>query len=120
MIGASIAFISGMFALRVAIKGNAAFATTAPKRIGGKRAVHGEADWMKIQEAAKLFPERGGIIIGERYRVDRDSVAAMPFRAVDRQSWGAGGKSPLLCFDGSFGSSHGIVFAYPAVSRRHR
>jgi hypothetical protein len=25
--------------------------------------------------------------------------------------WGAGGKSPLLCFDGSFGSSHGIVFA---------
>ncbi|NTI45958.1 type IV secretory system conjugative DNA transfer family protein, partial [Rhizobium rhizogenes] len=111
MIGASIAFISGMFALRVAIKGNAAFATTAPKRIGGKRAVHGEADWMKIQEAAKLFPERGGIIIGERYRVDRDSVAAMPFRADDRQSWGAGGKSPLLCFDGSFGSSHGIVFA---------
>ncbi|MBF2712753.1 Ti-type conjugative transfer system protein TraG [Agrobacterium vitis] len=111
MIGVGTAFISGMFALRVAIKGNAAFATTAPKRIGGKRALHGEADWMKIQEAAKLFPEPGGIVIGERYRVDRDSVAAMPFRADDRQSWGAGGKSPLLCFDGSFGSSHGIVFA---------
>ncbi|NTI45957.1 type IV secretory system conjugative DNA transfer family protein, partial [Rhizobium rhizogenes] len=111
MIGVGIAFISGMFALRVAIKGNAAFSTTAPKRIGGKRAVHGEADWMKIQETAKLFPEPGGIVIGERYRVDRDSVAAMPFRADDRQSWGAGGKSPLLCFDGSFGSSHGIVFA---------
>ncbi|NSZ19623.1 conjugal transfer protein TraG, partial [Agrobacterium vitis] len=108
MIGVGIAFISGMFALRVAIRGNAAFATTAPKRIGGKRAVHGEAHWMKVQEAAKLFPEPGGIVIGERYRVDRDSVAAMPFRADDRQSWGAGGKSPLLCFDGSFGSSHGI------------
>ncbi len=66
---------------------------------------------MKIQEAAKLFPEPGGIVIGERYRVDRDSVAAMPFRADDQKSWGAGGRAPLLCFDGSFGSSHGIVFA---------
>lgn len=111
MIGASVAFIGSVFALRVAIKGNAAFASGGPRRIGGKRAVHGEADWMKIQEAAKLFPEPGGIVIGERYRVDRDSVAAMPFRADDQQSWGAGGRSPLLCFDGSFGSSHGIVFA---------
>lgn len=111
MIGAAIAFVSGVFALRVAIKGNAAFAAGGPRRIGGKRAVHGEADWMKMPEAAKLFPEPGGIVIGERYRVDRDSVAAMPFRADEPQSWGAGGRLPLLCFDGSFGSSHGIVFA---------
>ncbi|WP_144578808.1 Ti-type conjugative transfer system protein TraG [Agrobacterium sp. DE0009] len=111
MIGAGVAFIGSVFALRVAVKGNAAFATAAPKRIGGKRAVHGEADWMKLPDAAKLFPEHGGIVIGERYRVDRDSAAAMPFRADEAQSWGAGGKSPLLCFDGSFGSSHGIVFA---------
>jgi len=111
MIGAGVAFIGSVFALRVAIKGNAAFAMTAPKRIGGRRAVHGEADWMKMQEAGTLFPEHGGIVIGERYRVDRDGVAAMPFRADDKQSWGAGGKAPLLCFDGSFGSSHGIVFA---------
>ncbi|NTA19744.1 Ti-type conjugative transfer system protein TraG [Agrobacterium tumefaciens] len=110
-IGAGIAFIGGVFALRVAIKGNAAFATGGPRRIGGKRAVHGEADWMKMQEAAKLFPDTGGIVIGERYRVDCDSVAAMPFRADEKQSWGAGGKVPLLCFNGSFGSSHGIVFA---------
>ncbi|WP_107677898.1 Ti-type conjugative transfer system protein TraG [Agrobacterium sp. LAD9] len=111
MVGAGVAFIGAMFALRVAIKGNAAFAQTGPKRIGGKRAVHGEADWMKLQEAAKLFPDTGGIVIGERYRVEKDSVATLPFRADDPQSWGAGGKSPLLCFDGSFGSSHGIVFA---------
>ena len=111
VVGAGLAFLGGVFALRVAIKGNAAFASGGPRRIGGKRAVHGEADWMNIQEAAKLFPEPGGIVIGERYRVDRDGVAAMPFRADDKQSWGAGGKSPLLCFDGSFGSSHGIVFA---------
>ncbi|MCT7667361.1 Ti-type conjugative transfer system protein TraG [Shinella kummerowiae] len=111
MVGAVIAFVGSVFALRVAIKGNAAFTAAAPKRLGGRRAVHGEANWMKMQEAAKLFPDAGGIVIGERYRVDRDSVAAMPFRADDKQSWGAGGKSALLCFDGSFGSSHGIVFA---------
>lgn len=111
MIGAGVAFIGSVFALRVSIKGNAAFAMAAPKRIGGRRAIHGEADWMKMQEAAKLFPQHGGIVIGERYRVDRDSVATMQFRADELQSWGAGGRSPLLCFDGSFGSSHGIVFA---------
>ncbi|MDR6101821.1 type IV secretion system protein VirD4 [Agrobacterium larrymoorei] len=111
MVGAAASLFSGIFGLRVALKGNAAFAASGPRRIGGKRAVHGEADWMKLPNAAKLFPEHGGIVIGERYRVDRDSVAALPFRADDAQSWGAGGKFPLLCFDGSFGSSHGIVFA---------
>ncbi|NLR97317.1 Ti-type conjugative transfer system protein TraG [Rhizobium sp. P38BS-XIX] len=111
MTGAGIAVLGSVFALRVLIKGNAAFAMAPPKRIGGRRAIHGEADWMKMQEAAKLFPEQGGIVIGERYRVDRDSVATMQFRADEPQSWGAGGRSSLLCFDGSFGSSHGIVFA---------
>ncbi|MGO6747613.1 Ti-type conjugative transfer system protein TraG [Rhizobium ruizarguesonis] len=111
MIGASAALLGGIFALRVAIKGNTAFAEAGPRRIGGKRAVHGEADWMKMREAAKLFPDTGGIVVGERYRVDKDSVTTMPFRADEPQSWGVGGKSPLLCFDGSFGSSHGIVFA---------
>ena len=111
MLGAFAAVLSGIFALRVAVSGNAAFAKATPRRIAGKRAVHGEADWMKMGDAARLFPDAGGIVIGERYRVDKDSVAAMPFRAGEAQSWGAGGKSPLLCFDGSFGSSHGIVFA---------
>ncbi|AUX79332.1 Ti-type conjugative transfer system protein TraG [Sinorhizobium fredii] len=110
-VGASAALLAGVFALRVGLKGNAAFATRPPRRIHGSRAIHGEADWMKMADATKLFPESGGIVVGERYRVDRDSIAAMPFRADDPQSWGAGGKSPLLCFDGSFGSSHGIVFA---------
>ncbi len=111
MVGVAASLFSGIFGLRVALKGNAAFAASGPRRIGGKRAVHGQADWMKLPEATKLFPETGGIVIGERYRVDRDSVAAMPFRSDEAQTWGAGGKSPLLCFDGSFGSSHGIVFA---------
>ncbi|ASP83011.1 Ti-type conjugative transfer system protein TraG [Sinorhizobium meliloti] len=111
MVGATAAFMAGCFALRVALIGNAAFARAEPKRIRGKRALHGEADWMKMHDAAKLFADTGGIVIGERYRVDKDSTAARSFRADDPETWGAGGKSPLLCFDGSFGSSHGIVFA---------
>ena len=108
MVGASTALLSGVFAVRVAIKVNAAFARPRRTRVSGKRAVHRDANWMA--EAAKLFPDAGGIVIGERYRVDRNSVAAMALRTDNSQSWGAGGKSPLLCFDSSFCSSHGIVF----------
>lgn len=111
LIGASAAAIATCVALRVAMVGNAAFASAEPKRIRGKRALHGEADWMKLADAEKLFSQTGGIVIGERYRVDRDSVAERSFRADNPETWGSGGKSPLLCFDGSFGSSHGIVFA---------
>ncbi|ATU95354.1 Ti-type conjugative transfer system protein TraG [Phyllobacterium zundukense] len=111
MLGASATLFAGVFALRVGLRGNAAFAKSAPRRIHGKRAVHGEADWMGMTEAAKMFPDAGGIVMGERYRVDRDSVMAVSFRADAQETWGAGGKAPLLCFDGSFGSSHGIVFA---------
>ncbi len=111
LIGASAALFAGLFALRVALRGNAAFAAPDPRRVRGRRAVHGDADWMKMQEAAKFFPDAGGIVIGERYRVDRDSVATVAFRADHADTWGAGGCSPLLAFDGSFGSSHGIVFA---------
>ncbi|WSH68197.1 Ti-type conjugative transfer system protein TraG (plasmid) [Rhizobium ruizarguesonis] len=111
MIGAGAALMSAGFALRVALVGNAAFARSEPRRIRGRRALHGEAEWMKSTEAGKLFPDTGGIVIGERYRVDKDITAKQSFRADSVETWGAGGKSPLLCFDGSFGSSHGIVFA---------
>lgn len=111
LIGAGAAAMATCFALRVAVVGNAAFASAEPKRIRGKRALHGEADWMKLADAEKLFSQTGGIVIGERYRVDRDSIAERSFRADNSETWGSGGKSPLLCFDGSFGSSHGIVFA---------
>lgn len=109
--GATIASLAAVFGLRVAMKGNAAFAAAEPRRIRGRRAIHGESDWMAMTEAARLFPEAGGIVLGERYRVDRDAVADQSFRADDAETWGAGGKSALLCFDASFGSSHGIVFA---------
>ncbi|MCD2175108.1 Ti-type conjugative transfer system protein TraG [Rhizobium sp. C4] len=111
LIGASAAAFGAVFAARVMVLGNAAFARPEPKRIRGKRALHGEADWMDMKEAEKLFPSSAGIVIGERYRVDRDSIGDRPFYADDKTSWGGGGQSALLCFDGSFGSSHGIVFA---------
>ena len=110
-IGVAVLFASGLFGLRVALRGNAAFAIAAPRRIRGRRAIHGNADWMTMQQAAKLFPPSGGIPVGERYRVDRDSVADVPFRSSDRETWGAGGKAPLLCFGCDFGSTHGLVFA---------
>lgn len=111
MIGAATALMVGCFALRVALIGNAAFRRPEPKRVKGQRALHGQADWMKMREAAKLFADTGGIVIGECYRVDKDSSAEQSFRVDELDTWGAGGKPPLLCFDGSFGSSHGIVFA---------
>ena len=111
LVGAVAALLSSTFALRVAIIGNAAFPKPTPKRVRGKRAIYGEAEWMKLSSAKRLFPEVAGIVIGEGYRVDEDGVAAIPFRADKPETWGAAGRSPLLCFDGSFGSSHGIVFA---------
>ena len=111
MTGAILALITWGFALRVALRGNAAFTIASPRRVSGKRAIHGETDFMSMSQAAKHFPETGGVVVGERYRVDRDSVAGVSFRADARETWGAGGRAPLLCFDGLFGSSHGIVFA---------
>lgn len=110
-IGATLAAVAGVFALRVAMRGDAAFASAAPRRIHGKRSIHGDAEWMALKDARRLFPEAGGIVVGEAYKVDKDTVAERGFRADDRQTWGAGGRSPLLCFDASFGSTHGLVFA---------
>ncbi|WP_157016847.1 Ti-type conjugative transfer system protein TraG [Mesorhizobium xinjiangense] len=109
--GATIASVAGVFALRVALRGNAAFAPSSPRRVRGKRAVHGEAEWMELNAAKHLFPDVGGIVVGEAYRVDKDVVADRGFRADDPDTWGAGGRSPLLCFDASFGSTHGLAFA---------
>ena len=109
--GALAAAVAGVFALRVAIRGNGAFAPARPRQVRGKRAIHGESEWMKPREATQLFPQEGGIVVGEAYRVDKDVVAGGGCRADDKESWGAGGRTPLLCFDGSFGSTHGMIFA---------
>lgn len=109
--GSAATLLVGLFALRVAIHGNSAFARPSPRRVSGKRAIHGEADWMKPATAAKLFPDKSGMIVGENYRVDKDSVAAMRFDAANRESWGSGGRKNRLGFNGGFGSGHALVFA---------
>jgi type IV secretion system protein VirD4 len=76
---------------------------------------HGNAEWMPIKEARQLFPgphpEYGGVVIGEAYRVDEDSVADRHFDPADKQTWGKGGKAPLLIDPCTANSTHGLVFA---------
>ncbi|MBZ6078850.1 Ti-type conjugative transfer system protein TraG [Microvirga puerhi] len=75
------------------------------------RATLGDAKWMSLSEAGKLFPESGGIVIGERYRPDLDPTAETDFVPGDPSTWGQGGKAPLLTFNADFGSTHGLIFA---------
>ena len=84
--GATIAALVAVFGLRVAMRGNAAFAAAVPRRIRGRRAIHGESDWMTMTEAVRQFPDAGGMVIGERYRVDKDAVADQAFRADDAET----------------------------------
>ena len=109
--GAFAAFMVSLFGLKVAMKGNAAFGRTGPKRLKGARAIHGANDWMSMNDAAKLFPASGGIVVGENYRPDDDSVSQVPFDPRKKETWGKGGNAPLLCFDAGFGSTHGLAFA---------
>lgn len=111
LIGPVVLVLTACLALRVARQGRLRFLGTTPRRISGKRALYGEAAWMEMRQALSLFGEAGGIVIGEAYRVDRDIAASSVFRADDKTSWGRGGRGKLLCFDASFGSTHGIVFA---------
>ena len=76
-----------------------------------RRATFGDADWMPMSAAAKLFPADGEIVIGERYRVDRETVHELPFDPADRSSWGQGGKAPLLTYKQDFDSTHMLFFA---------
>lgn len=109
--GATGALMVGLFGLKVGLRGNIAFGINRPKRVSGKRAIHGESDWMDNATATRIFPEDGGIVIGERYRVDKDTVMDVNFNPRHTETWGKGGKAPLIAFDQGFGSTHGLVFA---------
>lgn len=76
-----------------------------------KNATYGDADWMPMSDAAELFPDGPGIVIGERYRPDEDTAAGPIFDPGEKATWGQGGKAPKLAFNCDFGSTHGIVFA---------
>jgi len=79
-----------------------------------KRAKHGtfgDADWLPMAAAARLFPDDGEIVVGERYRVDKELVHEMPFDPNDPSTWGRGGKAPLLTYKQDFDSTHMLFFA---------
>ena len=94
-----------------------------PGRDGFKRAksaVFGDANWMPMATAAKLFPTDGEIVIGERSRVDQTRVKGIAFDPADRATWGDGGSVPLLTYKLNFDSTHMMFFAGSGGSKRHR
>ena len=76
-----------------------------------KSAVFGDADWMPMATAAKLFPTDGEIVVGERSRVDQTRVKGIAFDPADRATWGDGGSVPLLTYKLNFDSTHMMFFA---------
>ena len=89
---------------------------TGPQRpIRGATDNHGHADWLDIRRACEIFPgpspDYGGVVVGEAYRVDQDSVAARAFDPARKDTWGRGGKAPLLIDPCRSGPTHSLIFA---------
>ena len=76
-----------------------------------KRGTFGDADWLTMSAAGRLFPADGEIVVGERYRVDKQMIRDIPFDPNDRESWGSGGTAPLLTYKQNFDSTHMLFFA---------
>ncbi|EXL05094.1 conjugal transfer protein TraG [Brucella anthropi] len=76
-----------------------------------RRGIFGDADWLPMSAAARLFPADGEIVVGERYRVDKELIHELPFDPVDPSTWGRGGKAPLLTYNQNFDSTHMLFFA---------
>lgn len=94
------------------VAASARLATVVPEPVRrARRATFGDADWLSISAAGKLFPPDGEIVVGERYRVDKDIVHGLPFDPNDRSTWGRGGKAPLLTYKQDFDSTHMLFFA---------
>lgn len=75
----------------------------------------GHSQWRSMEDAMDLFPgpdpRHGGVVVGEAYRVDQDTVAKVRFRPRDRSTWGKGGAAPLLIDPCTEGSGHSLIFA---------
>jgi type IV secretion system protein VirD4 len=122
-IGAIAGFIAvGGLAALVVFRRGALGPTLRPRRGGKARASmrgatdnFGHADWLTIERAREIFPgpspDYGGLVVGEAYRVDQDSVASIAFDPANRASWGKGGKAPLLIDPCRSGPTHSLVFA---------
>lgn len=96
----------------MAVAASARISTVAPEQVKrARRATFGDADWLSMSAAGKLFPSDGEIVVGERYRVDKEIVHELPFDPNDRSTWGQGGKAPLLTYNQDFDSTHMLFFA---------
>ncbi|ANK95521.1 MULTISPECIES: Ti-type conjugative transfer system protein TraG [Rhizobium] len=104
VIGAVMGFMAVAVAARISV-----VVPEAVKRVKG--GAFGDADWLSMSAAAKLFPPNGEIVVGERYRVDKEIVHQLPFDPNDHSTWGQGGKAPLLTYSQDFDSTHMLFFA---------
>ncbi|TBZ46273.1 Ti-type conjugative transfer system protein TraG [Rhizobium leguminosarum] len=104
VIGALAGFMTVAVAARISV-----VVPEAVKRARG--GTFGDADWLSMSAAARLFPPDGEIVVGERYRVDKETVHQVPFDPKDRSTWGQGGKAPLLTYSQDFDSTHMLFFA---------
>ncbi|NEI74705.1 Ti-type conjugative transfer system protein TraG [Rhizobium lusitanum] len=96
----------------MAVAVSARISTVVPEQVKrARRATFGDADWLSMSAAGKLFPADGEIVVGERYRVDKDIVHELPFDPNDGSTWGQGGKAPLLTYSQDFDSTHMLFFA---------
>ncbi|QND30438.1 Ti-type conjugative transfer system protein TraG [Sinorhizobium meliloti] len=96
----------------MAVAVSARISTVVPEPVKrAKRGTFGDADWLRMSAAGKLFPPDGEIVVGERYRVDKDIVHELPFDPDDPATWGKGGKAPLLTYSQDFDSTHMLFFA---------
>jgi type IV secretion system protein VirD4 len=89
----------------------------APAPIRGTTDNFGHAHWMPMARASELWPDPdpayGGIVVGEAYNPREDTVADIPFNPADPQTWGVGGKAPLLIDPCRDGPTHSLVISGP-------
>lgn len=105
---AVISAVAGFMAVAV----SARISVAVPDEVKrARRGTFGDADWLSLAAAGKLFPPDEEIVVGERYRVDKEIVHELPFDANDRSTWGRGGKAPLLTYAQDFDSTHMLFFA---------
>ncbi|EHS52683.1 Ti-type conjugative transfer system protein TraG [Rhizobium sp. PDO1-076] len=104
VVGAVVGFMTTAVSARIS--------TVVPEPV--RRAKHGtfgNATWLPMAAAGRLFPDNGEIVVGERYRVDKEIVHELPFDPNDPATWGQGGKAPLLTYSQDFDSTHMLFFA---------
>jgi type IV secretion system protein VirD4 len=76
----------------------------------------GDADWEPLDSRTTLKllpphpdPKIGGIALLEQVRMDLTPVGDVPFDPDDEETWGPGGKAPILFEHCRTGSTHGLL-----------